>query len=447
MLWSNHVEAMRFGSQAVSSEVPLAVVQGRIAVGITQVKTGDVAAGLDQLHRARAECATLSDPDPLLVSYINLACGLRLSGSLDEAIKVNLEGHELANVLGEKRGRGDLLLVNAAEAEFALGHWDRAHCLAGQIAGRDSDPIAVRAAQRLLGRIATQRDPLAAPAALAAAADGVAAGHSRPASSVDTRIAQAELAIWAGDMATGRPLLTAAWEAVRDTGEAAHSGHLLALLARTGSWPEVCLAALPEQQAYARQCRAEATDDPDAWQEATRRWQAMGRPFQAAYCGWRWAAALVTRARNRAAGLSPSACDPHGACRQMDGRGRLLSDSALRGRVQEVLTEAAHQASALGAQTLYTEIEALARLHRLPISAPLAPAEVSAFGLTGREAEILAWMSAGWSNRQIGEKLFISPKTVSVHISNILRKLNVTSRYEAADVARSNVFRTVEARG
>ncbi len=210
MLWSNHAEALRFGSQAIASGVPLAVVQGRIAVGITQIKTGDLAPGLGQLHQARAECATLSnpDPDPLLVSYINLACGLRLAGRLDEAIKVNLEGHELASVIGERdqQRRGDLMLANAAEAEFALGRWDRAGCLAAPIVARAGDPIAVRAAQRLLGRIAIQRDPLAARSALAAAADGVAAGHSRPASSVDTRIAQAELALWKGEIATARQM-------------------------------------------------------------------------------------------------------------------------------------------------------------------------------------------------------------------------------------------------
>ncbi|WP_275412622.1 helix-turn-helix transcriptional regulator [Rhizocola hellebori] len=415
MLWSNHGEALRFGGQAVASGVPLAVVQGRIAVGITQIKIGDIGAGLDQLRQARNDCAALADPDPdqLLVSYVNLACGLRLAGNLDEAIKVNLEGHELATVIGESRGRGDLMLANAAEAEFALGHWDRAHCLAGQITGRASDPIAVRAAQRLLGRIAIQRDPLSAHAALGAAADGVAAGHSRPASSVDTRIAQAELTMWAGDVAAARRLLISAWEAVCGTGEAAHSGHLLTLLARTGSHPQVCLAALPEQQAYASQCQAELTDDPDAWQEATQQWTALRRPYQAAYCGWRSAAALVAQATSWAG-----------------------ADAAVRRRVQEMLAIAAHQASALGARTLLNEIEAVARLHRLPISAPSAPAQAPAFGLTSRESEVLAWITAGWSNRQIGEKLFISPKTVSVHISNILRKLEVTSRYEAAAVVR-----------
>jgi DNA-binding CsgD family transcriptional regulator len=207
-----------------------------------------------------------------------------------------------------------------------------------------------------------------------------------------------------------------AWETVRGTGEAAHSGHLLALLTRTGSRPAVYLAALPEQQAYVRQCHAEVTDDPDAWQAATHQWISLCRPFQAAYCGWRWASALLARPR----------------CRPGD---------ITRAAAQEVLAVAAHQASSLGARTLLTGIEGLGRLHRLPLSAPSSPVEPCPFGLTSREAEVLAWITAGWSNRQIGEKLFISPKTVSVHISNILRKLDVSSRYEAAALARHKSLR------
>jgi DNA-binding CsgD family transcriptional regulator len=413
MLWSRHDEALRFGGQAVRSGEPLAVVQGRIAVGITQIKTGDIASGLGQLYHARALCAGLSDADLLLVCYINLACGLRLSGRLDDSIRVNLEGHELAAIIAPSGGRGDLMLANAAEAEFTLGRWDRAHSLASQITGHAHDPVAVRAAHRLLGRIAIQRDPASAPAALAAAADGAAAAHSRPASSVDTRVAEAELAMWTGDIAHARRLLVSAWETVYGTGEAPHSGHLLTLLVRTGVRPTVSLAELPEQQAYARQCDAEITDDPAAWQVATRQWTSLCRPFQAAYCGWRWASALLTRPVSR-------------------------PGDNLRATAQEVLAVAAHQAFSLGACTLLAEIEGLGRLHRLPLSAPSAPSEPCPFGLTSREAEVLAWITAGWSNRQIGEKLFISPKTVSVHISNILRKLDVGSRYEAAAVARQN---------
>ncbi|NUP48952.1 MAG: helix-turn-helix transcriptional regulator [Catenulispora sp.] len=62
-------------------------------------------------------------------------------------------------------------------------------------------------------------------------------------------------------------------------------------------------------------------------------------------------------------------------------------------------------------------------------------------GLTARELEVLALVAQGLSNRQIGEQLFISTKTASVHVSNILAKLGVSGRGEAAAVAhRLRVF-------
>ncbi|WP_329958493.1 response regulator transcription factor [Nocardioides okcheonensis] len=68
-------------------------------------------------------------------------------------------------------------------------------------------------------------------------------------------------------------------------------------------------------------------------------------------------------------------------------------------------------------------------------SAP-APATADAASLTPRETEILALVAEGRSNGEIGKQLFISTKTVSVHVSNILAKLDAASRTEAAAVAR-----------
>ncbi|WP_237509124.1 helix-turn-helix domain-containing protein, partial [Streptomyces malaysiensis] len=64
---------------------------------------------------------------------------------------------------------------------------------------------------------------------------------------------------------------------------------------------------------------------------------------------------------------------------------------------------------------------------------PADPAEE--LGLTPRERDVLRLVAAGRSNRQIAEELFISPKTASVHVSNILAKLRVSGRTEAAAVA------------
>ncbi|MBA2717987.1 MAG: response regulator transcription factor [Chloroflexi bacterium] len=65
--------------------------------------------------------------------------------------------------------------------------------------------------------------------------------------------------------------------------------------------------------------------------------------------------------------------------------------------------------------------------------APIAKGDT--FGLSRREREVLSLMAEGRTNREIGERLFISQKTVGVHVGNILAKLRVSGRVEAAAVA------------
>lgn len=80
---------------------------------------------------------------------------------------------------------------------------------------------------------------------------------------------------------------------------------------------------------------------------------------------------------------------------------------------------------------------------RLPLTGPASRALTSArsFGLTSREHDVLRLVAEGRTNRQIAEELFISPKTASVHVSNILGKLGVSGRGEAAAVAhRAGLF-------
>jgi DNA-binding NarL/FixJ family response regulator len=78
----------------------------------------------------------------------------------------------------------------------------------------------------------------------------------------------------------------------------------------------------------------------------------------------------------------------------------------------------------------------------VPLGLP-APAEgdgieaapLAALGLTAREVEVLELVGEGLTNRQIAERLFISPKTAGLHVSNILGKLRVANRTQAAEVA------------
>ncbi|MGH3370110.1 MAG: helix-turn-helix transcriptional regulator [Nocardioidaceae bacterium] len=131
----------------------------------------------------------------------------------------------------------------------------------------------------------------------------------------------------------------------------------------------------------------------------------------------------------------------------------LLTDGASRGRVGPVLRSAHDLARGTGATPLCEEAVALARSARISLERPTVPeprsrnAARSAAGedqdggalvenLTEREREVLAHLAAGRSYREIAGALFISDKTVSVHVSNLLRKTGTHNRHEAAALAR-----------
>ncbi|HEV2537853.1 MAG TPA: AAA family ATPase [Streptosporangiaceae bacterium] len=104
----------------------------------------------------------------------------------------------------------------------------------------------------------------------------------------------------------------------------------------------------------------------------------------------------------------------------------------------ERLQRAASLAAELGARPLGERITLLARRARIRLAGDDAPEDpAGTLGLTEREIEVLRLVAAGRSNREIAGELFISPKTASVHVSNILGKLNVASRGEAAATAHA----------
>jgi DNA-binding NarL/FixJ family response regulator len=113
----------------------------------------------------------------------------------------------------------------------------------------------------------------------------------------------------------------------------------------------------------------------------------------------------------------------------------------MRDAAVEESARAAECAAAIGAGPVGTELARLARragidLVQAPDGRTAATAQgARPFGLTAREVEVLALVAAGASNADIAERLFISPKTASVHVSNIYSKLGVESRVAAATVA------------
>ena len=152
-------------------------------------------------------------------------------------------------------------------------------------------------------------------------------------------------------------------------------------------------------RAVAEHSRLVGDDDPEAWRSATEAF-GYGHRYEEARSRWRWAEALL------------GAGDRDGAGHQL----RL----------------AAQAAQQMGAGPLHRACLELARRGRLDLPGAGHP---SVDLLTAREAEVLALVAEGLSNRQIGERLFISGKTVSVHVSNLLAKLGVAGRTEAVAVA------------
>jgi DNA-binding CsgD family transcriptional regulator/tetratricopeptide (TPR) repeat protein len=111
-----------------------------------------------------------------------------------------------------------------------------------------------------------------------------------------------------------------------------------------------------------------------------------------------------------------------------------LAEKGLRERAEHEWKLAMATVERLGAVPLLTALADLARRARLGPRPSTYPPGVLA-GLTRREREVLELLSEGCSNREIAAKLFIAPKTASVHVSNILAKLGASSRTEAAAIA------------
>ena len=159
----------------------------------------------------------------------------------------------------------------------------------------------------------------------------------------------------------------------------------------------------------AEQTRVTGRPDPGRWREAAGAWDAIGFPYCGAY------------ARLRLGEAALAGGDDDAARREL---------------------RAAWDAGAeLGARPLVDAVERLARRGRVDIGVAAAPAPAAGGtdggpGLTPRESEVLALVAEGRTNRQIGEALFISEKTASVHVSRLLAKLGASNRGEAAAAAR-----------
>jgi DNA-binding CsgD family transcriptional regulator len=450
-------EALTLAREASDATTEAAAL---LELAVLRSRAGDSQAALTLLAQARAAAGRAGAYDSLLRTVIKESHVLEGVGEHEQAAKVAQAGIASAQDYGLARSSGTFLAINVAESFFSLGRWDEAtdvieHALALSPTQQD-----IRAALRqLAGEIALRRGDLASAGDLAATARAALgqAGHRHPGQyeiplarlDIELRLAEVKpaAALAAAADALARldlaldpryawPLLAAAARGVTAAARAADRDRALAgqaaeLLARLRALAAQLPAHGPVQQADCLAFSAAALQAGEAvraaapgvaaaagraevaaWDAAAAAWERVGQPYPLA-------AALL-----RAAEAALAAGDRDGVA----GR----------------LRRAAELADNLAARPLAVEIGVLARNARIrPANGQVARSAAAAtpFGLTARELEVLRLVAHGQSNPEIAARLFISAKTVSVHVSNIMAKVGVPSRGEAAAAAhRMHLF-------
>jgi DNA-binding CsgD family transcriptional regulator len=399
------------------------------------------------LHlEARQLAEEAGDAQTVIDTYGELAFTLARAGRDRDALADARNGYQRARQLGLEHAVGSYVAYNLAWQLLAAGQWAECERFTADLLAVDSwaahDLHAVRA------QLLTRQGSFAAAHEQLDQVDRVSHGRDL------AWLERAELALWESDneaasaVAAEGPrwrrsiygpdgglshhssqfyplaLRLAADQAERAAGRRA-ADELAEIRRRTepivSELDQLTTSPPPEARhpgvlcnlllAKAELSRLEGASDPERWQTAATAWERLERPFEVAYTRFRQAEALLAR-----------------------GASREQAEVALR--------PAHHTAVALGAAPLRREIERLAQRGRLrlqqPVDEALAPKAASpaaSLGLTQREAEVLALVAEGRTNRQIGQALFITPKTAGVHVSRILAKLGVAGRGEAAAIA------------
>ncbi|MGW2967678.1 helix-turn-helix transcriptional regulator [Streptomyces mirabilis] len=433
-------DAERVARQALrtAEELRLADAQADLIISLVGLEDHNrrTAEGRERLREARDLARRAGNVSVEMRALFNLAIGAYESGALDECLTWLAEGLERANRSGlvsspyalELRYLQSLIL-------YTLGRWDecaRAAAVdaerlppAGGFAvgpalyvalARGEEGAAERARALLDGPFdwmatlvagivltdaaALRGDPEGAVASvratLASLSDG--SGSERP--DIGVRLAALALSAVAdaavelrltGDEAGARrwaDLATELVEVARSTAAKGEDG------SRQGPEGLAWLA-----RAEAEWVRAHSGPEVAAWEQAVAAFD-YGDPYELARCERRLAEALLVADRREEAAE----------------RARAARDTAVR----------------LGAVPLREELDTLIRRGRLADS-PSAADRVPA--LTARESDVLRLLARGRTNRQIGEELFITGKTASVHVSNILAKLGASGRTEAVAIA------------
>jgi len=327
-----------------------------------------------------AEAARLSgDNDTGFLAVLTVAGLLEANGRHAEAVRAARDGADRAARLGLARTRGAALAAIHAESLYSLGRWREAREVT-------ENTLALNPPALHRGIMLTIRGMLD----LAEGDERAARDAAAAATALIHGTKQFGIPLLHLRLATGEPVLG---RLLDDPDLAAYA---------SVAWPVLVTAArmYPGRAAALRALALPVTGPVQAahrlmlharWAAAAAAWEALEQPYPRAQALFH-AAEQAFRDGDRAA-------------------------------ARAWLHAAAPLAERLGAAPLLREITVRANGTRPELS------------LTARETEVLGLLAEGRSNRQIAEALYISAKTAGVHVSNIMAKLGVSSRTEAAAVA------------
>jgi DNA-binding CsgD family transcriptional regulator/tetratricopeptide (TPR) repeat protein len=422
-------ESVRYGQQALTMarEVGARAVECHAlnTLGAILASRGDER-GFALLHEARAIAEELGTSDEIMRAYHNEVGRLNHLARFNQAIEVGLAGLERARELGAERQWAAGLPHQVAIGAFYTGRWQ----LADEVLHKARDTGGIRAGYAHLtraylsavrGEAELARDELAA------------AEHFRAHVNEQSRdwfvATQLTLTLLDNDADQARRLITARpptleLGALEGLPGRAHILRALADLDLSGPHdpelpdrvlaechdlaaalgPGSALGATWTALAEAEHARVlNASDRAERWSTVLTRCDELEMVYYAAYARYRLAQTWL--------------------------------DRGARDDVPDLLRSAHDVARELEARPLLEDVVALARRARIDLGAATATPPADGLGLTPREVEVLLLVADGRTNPQIAEQLYISAKTASVHVSNILRKLEVSNRGEAAALA------------
>jgi DNA-binding CsgD family transcriptional regulator/tetratricopeptide (TPR) repeat protein len=464
-------------------------------LGIARAWGAEPEAGVRLLEQARDIAREVGDADDWCRAILNLTTAFSLLHRNEEAIAVTEEAIAEARRQGLEAAYGSVLRGNVMEALMLAGRWAEARATirtalqwspssdvfadaAASAAALDVESASDERAARFLGRRLVELRNAPDPQSIVFASRAVAA-----------------FGLWRGDIDDAARAAELGWSSLRASEDWVMSARMVAtyaevqaaIVAEAHERRELGAIAGARERARRALAEADATlaragvpsggpsrreadahlatarayvarldgrDDPVVWDSVAQAWERHGDAYQVARARWRQAEAALPGhdAREGRPAAKGPLLEAVRIARELGAAPLLAALAALAQRALIALPPVDTPEPAAGdpsaapggvpAPVLVgvtgsapSDGGADGGLAAAFVGTPEATRPESTFGLSAREREVLGLIVQGRTNREIGERLFISQKTVGVHVGNILAKLGVSGRVEAAMVA------------